>query len=351
MTVRYDLREIVVSAVAAAAVVATTLCASAPAQAADLVVTAFGGSWDQAYRKCFVDPFIKRTGKSVDVVLGNPVQWINQIAANPSKPPIDVIVGSTDSSREAIKRGLVVKLNQQNVPAIGELKPTLLEMGGGYGFPITYGDFGLMYNTDTIKNPPKSWKEFVAGTIAGKWKAAIPGILYIATPAGEIALFSKIFGGSSDNVQAALDQIKKMSDSGNVTFYSDPNTPLIALRSGDIDIAMYFDGRAWAEHDTANPKVGYLNPAPGAVAFPNMVQLVKNASPLGIQFVKELAAADGQACFSNAMQYTASNTKVKYLPNVQPRIATDDNSLWVNFDDVAKNTPTWIEMWNKQIGR
>jgi putative spermidine/putrescine transport system substrate-binding protein len=164
-------------------------------------------------------------------------------------------------------------------------------------------------------------------------------------------LFSKVFGGSSDNIQVALDQIKKMSDSENVTFYSDPNTPLIALRSGDIDIAMYFDGRAWAEHDTANPKVGYINPAPGAVAFPNMVQLVKNASPLAIQFVRELAAADGQTCFGNAMQYTASNTKVKYLPNVQARVATDDNSLWVDFDDIAKNTPTWIETWNKQIGR
>jgi hypothetical protein len=40
---------------------------------------------------------------------------------------------------------------------------------------------------------------------------------------------------------------------------SDPNSQM-ALRSGDIDIAMYFDGRAWAEHDANNPDIGYQIP-------------------------------------------------------------------------------------------
>jgi len=36
-------------------------------------------------------PFQKQTGKTVDVVLGAPLQWLNQIAANPKHPPLDVI--------------------------------------------------------------------------------------------------------------------------------------------------------------------------------------------------------------------------------------------------------------------
>ena len=60
--------------------------------AADLTVTAFGGVWEKSLRTCYVEPFQKKTGKSVDVVLGTPAQWVNQVAANPQKPPIDVFL-------------------------------------------------------------------------------------------------------------------------------------------------------------------------------------------------------------------------------------------------------------------
>src|SRR5690606_21489522 len=49
------------------------------AAAADLAVGAFGGVWEQSLRKCAIEPFQKATGKTVEVVLGAPVQWMNQI--------------------------------------------------------------------------------------------------------------------------------------------------------------------------------------------------------------------------------------------------------------------------------
>jgi putative spermidine/putrescine transport system substrate-binding protein len=51
------------------------------------------------------------------------------------------------------------------------------------------------------------------------------------------------------------------------------------------------------------------------------------------------------------MQYTASNVNVKYLPKVQPRIATEEQSIWLSFDDIAAAAPQWVETWNKQIGK
>ena len=324
---------------------------SPAAHAADLTVTAFGGSWEKAYRSCFVEPFEKSTGKKVDVVLGSPTQWINQIAASPQRPPIDVMIGSVDSGKIARDRGLVEKVTPADAPNVTQIHPKLLQYGEGHGFPITFGDFGLMYSTSAVKNPPKSWQEFVDGVVAGKWRAAIPGIAYTGTTQGLIALFAQVFGGRIDNVQAALDQVKRLRDSGNVVFYSEPNSPLVALRNGDIDMAMYFDGRAWAEHDAGTTVIGYLNPAPGAVAWPNMAQKVKNGSPLGWKFMDTLASTEGQSCFANAMQYAASNRNVRYSEKVKPRVATEEGSLWISFDEVAKYSPTWIEMWNKQIGR
>ncbi|WP_051481426.1 extracellular solute-binding protein [Paraburkholderia nodosa] len=327
------------------------LAPSVTAFSADLTVTAFGGTWEKAYRECFVEPFEKKTGKSVDVTLGNPLQWVNQVAANPAKPPIDVMVSTPEATHIAVERKLLDPITTKDVPNLADLDPRLVQYGHGYGFPITFGDFGLMYSTRRVKNPPKSWKEFVEGVVAGKYQAGIPDINYVATPAGLITLFNQLYGGSPTNIQPALDQIKRMRDSKNVTFFNEPNAPLNAIRNGDIDIAMYYDGRAWSEHDTSNPDIAWINPAPGSVAFPNMAVKVKNGSPLGTQFLNELASAQGQSCFANAMQYTASNTKVSYDAVVKPRIATVDKSIWVNFDDIGKYVPQWIESWNKQIGR
>lgn len=345
------IQERVLNALSLVTLASATALVPQLSSAADLTVTAFGGSWEKAYRECFVDPFVKQTGKTVDVVLGSPMQWINQIGANTAKPPIDVMIGLVDSGEVARQKGLVEPLKEADVPNLTLLKPNMLAHGSGYGFPIAFGDFGLMYSQKAVKNPPQSWKEFVDGTIAGKYQVALPGIAYVGNTQGLIALFAMLYGGSLDNAQPGLDQIKRMVDSGNVTFYSEPNSPLTAIKAGEIDMAMYFDGRAWAEHDANNKDIGYLNPKPGAVAFPTMVQKVKNGSPLGYQFINMLASNEGQTCFANRMQYSASNKNVVYIDAVKPRIAKDEESMWLDFQQVSKLTPTWVEMWNKQIGR
>jgi putative spermidine/putrescine transport system substrate-binding protein len=328
-------------------------CMLAPlaVNAADLTVPAFGGTWEQAYRKCFVQPFEQATGKSVAVVLGNPNQWINQVAAGRAKPPLDVIVGSIENIKQAQAKDLVDPVGPDNVPNVKDYQPKLLALGSGAAIPLSNGLLGLMYNKAKVPNPPKTWKEFTDGVIAGKWKAMIPGISYVATPAGVIAMFTLSHGGELSNVQPTLDLIKKMKDSGNVKFFSDINAPLAALRSGQADMAMYFDGRAWAEHDANNKDIAYLNPEPGAVPFPSMVMKVKGGSPLALEFMNTIASVEGQTCFANTMQYAVANTKVTYGDQLASRVASEEDTMWLNFDDVLKYTPEWIEMWNKQIGR
>lgn len=325
--------------------------ASQVGTAADLTVTAYGGAWEQAYRKCFVQPFEKSTGKTVEVVLGSPTQWLNQISANPAKPPLDVMINTVDSGKIARDRGLVERITVENVPNLSQIRPALLQYGAGSGFPLTYGNFGLMYNAEKVKSPPKTWKEFNEGVVAGKWRAAVPGIAYVATPAGFIGLYATVYGAKLDNIQPALDQIKRLRDSGNAVFYSDPNAPLTAIRSGEIDMAMYFDGRAWTEHDAGTKQIGFINPEPGTVGFPNMAQKVKNGSPLAWQFLNVLASSEAQACFGESIQYPASNRTVEYSSKLKARIAPEDRTIWPPFEDIAKHTPSWIEMWNKQIGR
>ena len=322
-----------------------------PALAADLTVTAFGGIWEKALRDCYVAPFEKQTGKTVAVLLGNPVQWVNQIAANPEHPAIDVLVNSMESGYHAIELGLIDPMTVAEAPNLAEINPAFVKDGRGYGTLLNYGAMGLAYNSATLKTPPATWKDFVDGTIRGDWKAAIPSINLPGTPLTTIFLYNTVYGGRLDDIKPALDAIKRMKDSGNLVFYSDVNEFLGLLKGGDIDIGMYYDGRTWAFHDAGNPSIAYYNPKPGAVINPTMLQKVKNGNPLGWKLIDIMLSADAQACWGNRMQYGMSNTHVVYDAKVAPRVPKLDDILEGPYDLIPKLTPAWIDQWNRTIGR
>lgn len=329
---------------------AAALLAATSAGAADLVVNAFGGIWEKGFRDCYVKEFEAKTGKTVDVVIGNPIQLMNQVEANKAKPPIDVIVNSIDGAYDAIKRGLVDPFDADKLPNLKDINPDFVKAGRGYGTILNYGAMGLAYNKKTVKNPPKDWKSFVDGTIKGEWRAAIPSINYLSTYLTTLWMYAHVYGGGINDIGPGIETIKKMKASGNLVFWSDVNAPLNLLKSGEIDISMYWDGRTWAYADAGNPDIAYINPKPGAVINPTLIQKVKNGSPLGYQFIDVALQPGPQACFGNLLQYGMSNQKVTFDAKVAPRITKFDEILWPPFEESLPHTAGWIERWNKEIG-
>lgn len=322
------------------------------ARAADLVVGAFGGVWEQSLRKCIIAPFEKKTGKTVDVVLGAPLQWLNQIGASPDKPPLDVIYNATETAYDAINRGLVDKFTTANVPNIAEEKPEFAGIPDGYGAIHNYGAMGIIYNSKTVKDPPKDWKAFVEGTVAGKWKASMPSVNY---PSGGLTisvwLFAKTFGGGVDNIQPGLTQIKRMKDSGNLIFWNDPNSVLNGLKSGDIDLALYWDGRAYSFIDDGNSEFKYYSPDPGVVVAMTWIQKIKNGSPLGYEFANTALSKEAQSCFGSAIRYGIANKDAQFDPKVANEITPTSILIFPPYKEIGAKQAAWVEAWDKQIGR
>jgi putative spermidine/putrescine transport system substrate-binding protein len=330
------------------------LAAAAPAPAAraqNLVVTAYGGIWEAAVRECYVAEYTRRTGRPVDVVLGGPPQWMNQIAASPARPPIDVIMNTPDGAHEAIRRGLVDPMDASKVPALSEIAPPLVAAGNGHGTVINYGSMGVAYNTRTVRNPPRTWQEFVDGTVRGTWRASIPGIGYVFTPTTVIWAFAHAFGGGVDNVDPAFAALRRMRDSRNLIFWNDVNEALTQLRTGEADVIMYWDGRTWAFVDEGNPNIGYLNPKPGGAMNPIVVQKVKNGSEAAWEFINTALSAGPQSCFSNRLQYPVANTRVEYDARMRERISRLEDTIQPPFDQLPSRVGGWIERWNREIAR
>ncbi|WP_375457727.1 extracellular solute-binding protein [uncultured Enterovirga sp.] len=335
-----------------AALGATLLLGLGAAVAADLTVGAFGGIWEQSLRKCVVEPFQKRTGKTVDVVLGAPVQWLNQIAATPTKPPLDVFYLPSENAYDAIDRGLVEAMPPEKVPNLGDVREQFRQLGTGFGTPHNYGGMGIIYNKTTVKDPPKDWKAFVEGTIAGKWKASMPTVTY---PSGGLTAsvwsFAKEYGGGVNNIAPGLEQIKKMQKSGNIAFWFDPNSVLNGLKSGDIDLAMYWDGRAWAFIDDGNKDFDYLSPKPGVVVGVTWVQMVKNGSPLAYDYINQTLSKESQSCFGSAIRYGIVNKNATFDPKIAHEITDPSLIIFPPYKEIVPMQSKWVETWNKEIGR
>jgi putative spermidine/putrescine transport system substrate-binding protein len=324
--------------------------APTPAYAADLTVAAFGGVWAKALRECYAQPFERATGKTVAISVGNPDQWLNQIAASPQNPPLDVVVVGLDSLPGAMARNLLEPLDPARVPNMAQFGEAFVRAGQGYAAIMNYGGMGVLFNKGAVRNPPTTWKEFVEGTIAGKWRAAMPGVNYPFSPLTTIWLLAHSLGGSVENVDIAFQKINEMRRSGNLVFWSDNNQVLNQLQAGEIDIATYWDGRAWAFIDAGHPDYGFAIPSPGAPVSPSAMAKVRNGNPLGWQFLDMAMGAEAQSCFGNAIQYGVANRNAVFRPDVAPHITPPDRLLWAPFEEIARRTPAWVERWNKEIG-
>lgn len=345
-----SMRNGILAAVAGVTISAAGLCGTATA--ADLTVTAFGGAWEKSLRSCYVEPFEKKTGKSVEVVLGGPPQWVNQIAANPSQPPIDVLFNLIDTALDAADKGLVEKFDATKVPSLADIPAGFGEPIKGYGSVANFGAAGLAYNAKKIKNPPKSWTEFIDRTLAGEWQAALPGInVASTTPTALIWNFNDALGGKVTDIAPAIAKIKALRDSGNVVFWNDVNQFLNQMQSGEADIGIYWDGRAWAARDGGFEALSFYYPQPGGVISPSIVQKVKNGRPLAWEFIDFALSPAPQSCFANTIQYAVVNSKATYNEKLKERVPSFKEVRWPPFAEISANMSRWVETWNKEIGR
>ena len=332
-----------------AGTVVVALLASQHAEAADLVVTAFGGVWEKTLKECVVAPFEKKTGKTVDVVLSTPGQALNQIAASPGKPPIDVAFLPPDNAVEAARRGLVERFDMKKVPQLSDVPVQFQDSDRNY-VALNYGAMGVLYNSKRISVPPATWKEFVDGTIAGKWRASIPGMNYSGGPY-VLWLMATQYGGSLQDISPGLAQIKRMVASGNLDLWSDPNQVLNALKSGDVDVAMYWDGRSWAFIDGGNKDFKYYTPQPGGVAAMTSIHKVKGSPDAAWDLIDFALTAESQSCFANRTRYGGTNPGVAYDAKIKPQITDLSLLLVPQYKQFPQFQSQWVEAWNKEVKR
>jgi putative spermidine/putrescine transport system substrate-binding protein len=340
------------SVLKAGGVMGASLVAGAPfrafAQGGEITVTALGGIWEEAVRKCFVAPFEAKTGAKANVLLGSPPQWLSQVEANPQNPPIDVIITTPDLAINVAKTDLMDTFTVEKLPNLADIPQEFTDAILGKGTVFDYGIAGITYNKDAVKNPPKSFKEFVDRTAEGEWVASLPGIAYAVTPIMLIWAMARALGGGVDNVDPFFDAVKKMRK--NVVFWNGPNDFFNHLSSGEADIGIYFDGRTWAHYDSGATWIDFINPSEGGSINALAVQKPKNAKPLAWDYINVMLSPESQLQFATMLSYPVTNKKVQYPPNLANRFTPWQQAHFPPYEKIAQVRSQWVDRWNREIG-
>lgn len=315
-----------------------------------ITVTSLGGAWEQSIRNHFIPLFQERTGATVEVVLGGPTQWMTQIQAQPGQPPIDAIDNSETLAFELMDADMAVQLTHENCPNLADVPDLFRKPWDDYGVMYMYAAAGFAYNKDRIANPPTSWTEFFERTAAGEFGQAVslPDIGYAWTPAF-IWTFAEVLGGGIDNLDPGFEVLRRMRP--NIAkFWGGAGEIERMLSSGEVDIAVFWDGRSYAMASAGANFLGFQRPDSHNLISGVTSQVVKGGNEaLALEYVNTLLDPAPQRQYFDLINYAVTNSKVEYPEAVRHQVLPAANGVVAPYRQLGRMTAEIVDRWNNEI--
>lgn len=314
-----------------------------------VVVTSYGGSWEKFFRSEIIPPFEKEAKGKVNLAVGLSKDWLaNMRAAGVDGAPYDVLM--TNEAFASIERveGYFETLSPDKIPNMKDVLPI-----GRYGDNSSVigiiQPIGLAYRTDLVKTPPESWKDLWSRP---EWKGKI-GLYTITNSAGYMFLLfmAKVFGGSTDKVDVALAEIKKLKPFAQLDF---SGTMEIQLTRGEVSVGP-LDFPTIARMKQKGVPVDVVAPQEGVFMFEQVFSVLKGSKnkELAYHWIDYILRPDVQEKWVREFFISPLNAKAKIPDDLKALIPINGDRLKeitvFDWADANKNRDTVIERWNKEM--
>lgn len=322
---------------------------SLPANAAraeePLVVIASGGIWLESAKANFVSCYKERTGEEPEVLTLPSGDVLNRLRANPANPPIHVVMLNEIDAIRAGQEGLLDKMTVEKVPNLADVPELFRAQWDNYATISNFGAMIVMYNKEKIPEPPADWKTLIDNTIAGKYgdRVSFPAVTMAWGPMFTWFL-TTLYDGSEDVVfqkyKEMLPHVAKYWDS--------PVDALNMFAAKEVDILVYWDGRAYAFAEE-NKWAGAYIPEPGAFQSAAMLGKVKNAPEKAWTYVDCVLSPKAQLGHSRMIKYPIVNSKVEYPADLAKVLTPVEKVRQPEFRSFMDKIPSWVERWNREV--
>lgn len=333
------------------AVAACAIVLASTAQAQELVVGLFGGTWLDNTKLCSTAAFEQATsGGKITFVPGSSVQNAAKLRATKGNPELDVAYMDLQIAKQAKAEGLYDPLDVSKLSHFGELVDVAKDAQNAF-VGMSYSSLALAYNPNVVKEKPTSWSQLWDPAFKGK--LSVPDISQTGGQQLLIAI-TRLKGGTLADTEAAFAALKELKPNW-VTLWTQPDQVIALMERGDIVVTPWYSDRIGAAASRGVP-VAVSFPKEGAIGSIATVGIPigSKKAELAHKFIDITLSADFQKCFAEK-QYSGPTNKIVVLPpdlaSKVPYGAVRDALYIPDADEMARRLPQWAERWGREIAR
>ncbi|MFI5012707.1 MAG: extracellular solute-binding protein [Hyphomicrobiales bacterium] len=340
-----DRRSVLAGLASAGATLASSRKASAQQgfKGMQLVSQGFGGPTQDAIQKAVFDALDRRLGCSSTQVPLQSAAAFARMRAEAAAPQIDMYQFSGGQERVAATEGLTADLGE-----IGNFADVAAKLKDPKRQWVTFAVIaeGILYRTDKVKTPPKSYKDFLDPAYDGH--IAFPTITN-GYGTDFLVMLARANGGGETNIDPGFAAMAKFGPHATI-FKAASEVPALFAQS-DIWIIPYDSTSAKRCKDAGLP-VAFASPEEGSPAsFCTTCIAAKSKSlDLARQAVNQFISVESQVAIAQALQWAPTNGKVSLPAELASQLPRPDQLLTLDATTMTQSRPQWTERWNREIG-
>ncbi|UFJ41843.1 ABC transporter substrate-binding protein [Brevibacillus humidisoli] len=312
-------------------------------ESSEIVVTSFGGKYDEVFTLYVKEPF-EKANPGVTVKLA-PYTGIAKLAQGGGSS-IDVVSLDDFDLIDAANKGMLEPLKKEEFSTWDNLYPQAFlnsQDGETYGLVNVFGAWGIAYNPEVV-DKPESWNDLWSPEAKGK-------VALMSQWIPDILLTAKATGASYENMEPVWEAFKEVTPSV-AQYYSSFSAPESLFGTGEVAMAAWFDGRAYALKNAAKP-VDFTIPKEGGVLIRSGMGVLKDSEnkELAKKLIDFCMTPEVQAGFAKELYYGPTNTTVELDQSLQEIVVYGKEKVEAlitpDWNEILPKREEWLTKWTE----
>jgi putative spermidine/putrescine transport system substrate-binding protein len=308
-----------------------------------LISSGFGGSTMDIIQKAVFDPFDVATGAKTTQVPMQSAAALARMKTEAGNPQIDMYQFSGGQEDTAKKEGLTQPMTAVNL--LAEIPAELKDPDNHW---VTWAVIaeGIVYRKDKIKEPPRSYKDFLKPEYKGH--IAFPAITN-GYGVDFLVMLARAFGGGENNIEPGFEAMKKIKD--ETIFKAASDLPSL-FGQGDIWIMPYDTGNTFKVQSAGLP-VAFATPEEGSPAVDITACVAKGAKNADVAnaAIDFMLRPEAQIEIARFMRWTASNPKTQLPADIAAEVPNVAQLAKLDRTVINSKRAEWTDRWNREIAR
>jgi putative spermidine/putrescine transport system substrate-binding protein len=312
-------------------------------QGKQLVSQGFGGVTQDILQRIVFDTFDQQMGcRSTQVPLQSAAAFA-RMRAEAAAPQIDMYQFSGGQQILAANEGLSADFG--NLANVADVPAAMKDPGGKW---VTFAVIaeGILYRTDKVRKPPKSYEDFLDPAYDGH--IAFPTITN-GYGTDFLVMLARAYGGGEKDIEPGFKAMAKFAANATI-FKAATEVPGLFAQS-DVWIMPYDSTSAKRCKDAGLP-VAFVAPEEGSVASPCATCIAAKSSNLELAraAVDHFVSVPCQTGIAEQLQWAPTNSRVQLPEALARQLPRPDQLISLDGTVMTQQRPQWTERWNKEIG-